>query len=128
MYLLLEILQAILVDTCCFGCNGINYTKSDGFQSPYRNGTYKDFDITLPAENGIKAKTYLGEPFAALIIIQGVSFFAKSASEPTSDMLMSSVLSSIRSAWPLFTMGLVMAIAAGTIIWLLVSMIRILNE
>ena len=78
-------------------------------------------DIIIPAEH-VKGKKeiVLSHHFSTLTTFDSVYFIAKTKSTGTKELVYTLFTSTLKS-WPLFVIALIMAVCAGTIIWLSVS-------
>lgn len=112
------LLGKILSDHCCLGCNNVTFLPPKGFREKY-NFLEKIADIAMPVENGRHSQTFFSHSYVTLFELESVSFLGKKTEATTSDLL-TAMIDSITSTWPLFVVAFTMSICAGTIIWLMV--------
>lgn len=111
------LLGKILSDHCCLGCNNVTFLPPKGFREKY-NFLEKIADIAMPVENGRHSQTFFSHSYVTLFELESVSFLGKKTEATTSDLL-TAMIDSITSTWPLFVVAFTMSICAGTIIWLM---------
>lgn len=119
----LEILEEMLIKRCCLGCNKLNVSSIS--QKGHNQQIVQQFnistrsDILLPVYGKSIATFKL--PYQPLLTLKHIAIIGKniksSPKKYTSRLIMSVV-----STWPLLLMALLMAICAGSVIWLLVRM------
>ena len=104
---------------CCFNssCTNIRYLK------PYTTANevislLSEVTVTIPVVLYSTAKSATGSTFIPLIKTKGVTYIS---SEDMSVLYFDKFIRSIVSNWPLFMISLLLALDAGIIVWLLVS-------
>ena len=108
----------LVMHTCCNGCVKVEFVgpfkKMEKFFIP-------NITMALPIEASITSKKVSGIDYVHFLKVQGVSILANPSKGTESRELLRHLLGSIRSTWPLFVVAFLMAIAAGCVVWILVS-------
>ncbi|XP_066934991.1 uncharacterized protein [Clytia hemisphaerica] len=119
-----DILQETLIKRCCLGCNKLEFLPPKDFMKKFTdqlvsdNNTIHKADIIIPAEHiDGKREIVLSHHFSKLTKFESIYFIAKTKSTGTKELVYTLFTSALKS-WPLFVIALIMAVCAGTIIWL----------
>lgn len=103
-------------DSCCFGCQTIEYVGPHVGLSRF----YQNASIVLPIQTASKMDQFFGHDFVHMLEINAVSVVGPRVHMKVDDITRT-IFESIFSTWPLFATASLMAIVAGVIMWLLES-------
>ena len=112
------ILEETIIETCCMGCNKLKIMPPVGFVEKFYNRN--KYDFILPIEGGENNKMFFSTPFYPLMKQKSIAFIGKPPELPNVDLL-EIVFDTVWSSWSLVLLGIMMAFAAGSAIWVLVS-------
>lgn len=110
------------IDTCCLGCTRLEYNKIDDIKNTIiqKNTNSTLYDLYMPIKNSPSATTFMTYSYVEILRLENSIFYTKPFS-PQPDRLIHILVKGTFKTWPLFGTAIVMAICAGTLIWLMVS-------
>ena len=117
-----EILEKIIIERCCLGCNQLKMSTTEN----YKQQVVEQFnistrsDLLLPMYGNSIATFKL--PYQPLVELKHIAIIGKKLIISPHNY-MTHLIKSTFKTWPLLLMALLMAICAGSIIWLLVRII-----
>ena len=100
----------LVMHTCCNGYVKVKFL-----------GPFKKITIAMPIGASITSQKVSGIDYVHFLKVQGVSILANPSKGTGSRELLQHLLGSIMSTWPLFAVAFLIAIAAGCLLWILVS-------
>ena len=116
----LGLLQESLIDTCCFGCNALEILKPYDFYSKFGVVGSGRVDLVVPIEGSTDYRKFFTFRYYPLIEQNYIAFIGKTPKNANVDLL-SVVFETVFKSMYLMLFAIVMALAAGTAIWVLVS-------
>ena len=105
------------MDVCCYGCSNITFHGPVDSQYKFRNK--RETVLFMPLESATKSSMFFQYDFVPFVDVSGVRIMSKEISGRTSEYT-TQLLISVLSTWPLFLTAILMAAAAGCVMWVLV--------
>lgn len=105
------------LDSCCFGCNHVNYIGPFSQMGKF----YEHATFALPIQTSSSTSKYFGHDFIHMFDIKAVNFIGAEPKHESGTKIRI-IFQAVFSTWPLFTTALFMAVTAGVAIWVLVSL------
>ena len=116
----LGLLQESLIDTCCFGCNALEILEPYDFYSKFGVVGSGKVDLVVPIEGSTNYRKFFTFYYYPLADQNYIAFIGKTPQNTDVDLL-SVVFETVFRSMSLMLFAIVMALAAGTAIWVLVS-------
>ena len=116
--------QKFYIDTCCLGCGKVRYlpvkSRRSAIMDQLSPDSKREVDIMLPIQNSRISMMYFGKPFTETVQVDFI-FYTGVLDEVEPANKMTSLFKSLIMTWPLLLMTMSMAVGAGALVWVLVS-------
>ena len=118
-----EYLNEVLVQRCCLGCNSLKYVSNMTYYSKFLHNFFeKKADILLPVEFRGEDQYMFGHTAVGIFRHRSIYYLGYTTKVDTLK-LVANLVNSALETWPLFVTAISMAMCAGVVIWVLVSVI-----
>ena len=109
-----------LIDTCCFGCNKLEILPPIPFFWRFHQVIPLKLDLILAIEGSEDYRKVFNMHFYPLMNVKEIAFIGKNPIQIKVD-LVSVVFKTVYNSGSLILLAIVMAFAAGTAVWVMVS-------